>query len=146
MVPSRRGRPRIGLRAVVAAALALGATSGCVRRTVTTEIVDITPVTTQQQQMKSASNLPSRFEVVTPPRIESDCPSRLRDPELQALLTLSHSLMLPSRDTTASGRPFTVFGDYAIQPAGSYGDEPGEGLRVDCGRLRGLGLVQLLRE
>ena len=146
MALARRTQHRMRLVAAVGATLALSAASGCIRRTVTTEIVDITPVATQQQQMKSASNLPGQFEVVTQPRIESDCPPRLRDPELQALLTLSNSIMLPTRDTTAGGRPYTVFGDYSIQPQGSYGDEPGEGLRVDCGRLRGLGLVQLLRE
>jgi hypothetical protein len=131
----------------VAALLVLCAAGGCIKRTVTTEIIDVTPVAAQEQRLKSASNLPALFEVVTPARIENDCPPRLRDPELQALLTLAHSIMLPVRDTSAAGgRSYTAFGDYAIQPQGSYGDEYGEGLRVDCSRMRALGLVQLIRE
>jgi hypothetical protein len=131
----------------IVALIVFGVAGGCIRRTVTTDIVDVTPIAAQEQRLKPATNLPALFEVVTPARIENDCPPRLRDPELQALLTLSHSMMLPLRDTSAAGgRSYTAFGDYAIQPQGSYGDEPGEGLRVDCSRMRALGLVLLARE
>jgi hypothetical protein len=138
---------RRSVRTGAAALLVLTGAAGCVHRTMTTEIVDVTPDAAQDQRLKPASNLPVVFEIVTPARLEGDCPSRLRDPELQALLTLSHSMMLPVRDTAAAGgRTYTAYGDYAIQPQGSYGDEPGHGLRIECGRLRAIGIVQLIRE
>jgi hypothetical protein len=34
-------------------------------------------------------------------------------------------------------------GDYAVEPQGLYGEEEGEGVRVDCGRLQAIGVVRL---
>ena len=38
---------------------------------------------------------------------------------------------------------YRATGDYSVEPKGLYGEEEGEGLRVDCSRLRAIGVVAL---
>lgn len=91
--------------------------------------------------MRSAQNLPQAFTVVTPPRVEGDCPVRLRDDAAGTVLDLRRSMMLPAAGGT---RATEAFGDYRATPPGQYGDtEPGDGIRVDCSRLRAVGVVTL---
>lgn len=120
---------------VVVALLVAG---GCVRRQVSTvEIVsgEMSP------DLRSATNLPQQFTVVTPAATPGDCPSQLRDPGLQTTLRLERSVMRPVSDSTAAG--YRATGDYSVEPKGLYGEEEGEGLRVDCSRLRAIGVVAL---
>jgi hypothetical protein len=124
---------------MVAAALAA---SACVRTYTTTVREDATVAGAQQHPVRSATNLPRAFIVVTAAATPGNCPPRLRDPELRTALTLRHSIMLPTRDSTgATG--YSAYGDYSVEPPGLYGDEPGDGLRVDCARLSALGVVRL---
>jgi hypothetical protein len=92
--------------------------------------------------VRSAQNLPGRFIVVTPASIDGDCPVRLRDDAVGTTLDLRRSMMLPARDT--AGDRFQSVGDYQATPRGHYGDtEPGDGIRIDCNRLRAMGIVSL---
>ena len=120
-----------------AIALCVGA---CVRTTYDT--VEVTPEPVQQQEVQTARNLPQTFTVVTAARAPGDCPPALADPSLGTALTLQRSVMLPVADTTTRGG-FRAYGDYVVTPRGRYGDREGEGLRIDCQRLRAMGVISL---
>jgi hypothetical protein len=122
-------------------AVVLLAGTGCVR-TVSRQVVGSDAGEGDTATLRSASNLPASFLVVTPARADGECPARLRDVELQVLLTLVRSSVIPARDS-ADADAFVAYGDYAIRPPGMYGDQAGEGLRIDCRRLRPLGVVRL---
>lgn len=126
---------RAVLPAVIVALLVAG---GCVRRQVSTVEVatgEMSP------DLRSATNLPQQFTVVTPSATPGDCPPLLRDPGLQATLRLERSVMRQVADST--GARYRATGDYSVEPRGMYGEEEGEGLRVDCARLRAIGVVAL---
>jgi hypothetical protein len=123
---------------VAALSLAVLLCAACVRTT--SETVEVTPEPVQQQEVQTARNLPQAFTVVTAARLAGDCPPALSDPSLGTALTLQRSVLLPAPDT-AQG--FRAVGDYVVTPAGRYGDRAGQGLRVDCQRLRALGIVAL---
>ncbi|MEX1184481.1 MAG: hypothetical protein WEF86_14815 [Gemmatimonadota bacterium] len=115
--------------------------SGCVH-TYETQIIDASTAAVTQQPLKSASNLPPTFVVVTPGASGGDCPLRLRDDGLRTMLTLARTLRIPIRDSAAT--TYETFGDYAVLPPGAYGDTEGDALRIDCGVLRALGVVRLI--
>ena len=111
---------------------------GCVQRQVSTvEIVS----GEMSSDLRSATNLPQQFMVVTPSATPGDCPSQLRDPGLQTTLRLERSVMRQVSDSTAAG--YRATGDYSVEPKGLYGEGEGEGLRLDCARLRAIGVVAL---
>ena len=113
--------------------------AACVRTTY--ETVEVTPEPAQQEVVETARNMPQTFTVVTAARAPGDCPPALSDPSLGATLTLRRSVMLPVADSTRGG--FRAYGDYAVTPPGRYGDREGQGLRVDCQRLRVMGVITL---
>jgi hypothetical protein len=110
----------------------------CVRTTY--ETVEVTPEPVQQEEVQGARNLPQSFAVVTPARAAGDCPAALSDPSLGTTLALHRSVLLPVADTT---RNYRAYGDYIVTPRGRYGDREGQGLRIDCQRLRAMGVVTL---
>ena len=116
--------------------------AACLRTTYETVEVMAEPMQ-GQPQLRTARNLPQAFTVLTAARVAGDCPPRLSDPSLGTTLTLQQSLLLASSDTAGTG--FRAVGDYAVAPKGRYGDDAGEGLRVDCQRLRALGVIPLGR-
>lgn len=114
--------------------------SACVSRQSTT--VEVTPDDMRAtSDLRTATNLPSRFDVATPASTPRDCPRELRDPGLGTTLRLHRSVLRPPADTAVAG--YIAMGDYSVEPPGLYGEEPGEGLRVDCSRLRAIGVVRL---
>jgi hypothetical protein len=126
----------------VAVLMAGVAGAGCAR---TVEVVGREVVTEGRQEStpaRSAGNLPTSFIVVTPASVSTDCPPLLRDPGINAVLTLRHSTLQPSRDADGTVHYWAI-GDYTAEPRGRYGEEPGEGLRIDCTRLRALGIVRV---
>lgn len=126
---------RVAFSAVLVTLLVAG---GCVRHQVSTvEIV----TGEMSSDLRSATNLPRQFAVVTPAATPGDCPPQLRDPGLQTTLRLERSVMRQVSDSTAAG--YRATGDYSVEPKGLYGEEEGEGLRVDCARLRAIGVVAL---
>jgi hypothetical protein len=130
------------MRAMARLAVAALVLAGCVR-TYTTSVVEVAADGLRREEpLRSASNLPASFQVVTAAATASDCPAALRDPALNATLTLRRSLLLPVRDS--SGTSYVALGDYAVSPAGLYGDAEGDGLRLDCTRMRALGVVRLV--
>jgi hypothetical protein len=130
---------RLALIVVAAAALL----AACTRTTtVVTGREVVTGGPDRNAPLRSAANLPSSFVVVTPAAVSSDCPPALRDPGLGTLFTLNSAVMQPVRDE--HGTHYVAIGDYAAEPPGRYGDdEPGDGIRIDCARLRPLGIVRL---
>lgn len=134
----RMDRTDATVRAVCALLLLPQLTAGCVRREVST--IDVTPGA-MSTDISSATNLPDAFVVVARPEVTGGCPRQLRDPGLQTTLTLHRSLMHPVSDTAAVS--YRTVGDYAVEPRGRYGEGAGEGLRIDCGQLRALGVVRL---
>ena len=125
-------------RAVSAVLVAVLAAGGCISRQVSTvEVVtgEMSP------DLRSATNLPQQFTVVMPSATPGDCPPRLSDPGLHATLRLERSMMRQVSDSTAAH--YRAIGDYSVEPRGLYGEEEGEGLRVDCSRLRAIGVVAL---
>lgn len=96
----------------------------------------------QTTPVRSAANLPSSFEVIAPAAVSSDCPPLLRDPGLNVMLTLSNSVLQPTRaeDGTVT---YSAIGDYSANPRGRYGEVADEGLRIDCARLRPIGIVRI---
>jgi hypothetical protein len=134
--------PRRWAIVVLAAGVAGG---GCAR---SVEVVGREVVTGGRQESappRSAGNLPTSFVVVTPASVSTDCPPLLRDPGINAVLTLRHSTLQPTRDADGTVHYWAV-GDYTSEPRGRYGEEPGEGLRIDCTRLRALGIVRVESE
>jgi hypothetical protein len=94
-----------------------------------------------ESTVRSASNLPGRFRVLTPAR-QGECPSRLADDAVGTVLDLRRATQLPVQDT--AGVRYETFGDYRATPTGHYGDtQPGDGLRIDCTRLRAVGIITL---
>lgn len=128
------------LRPLSTAVLGLAAATGCIR-TVELERVEVASEVREQAELGSAGNLPPSFVAEGSRGSDGDCPVRLRDPGLGARLVLQRSVMLPERDST--GTVYHPFGDYTADPPGLYGEEEGEGLRIDCVRLRALGVVRL---
>lgn len=126
---------------VLAAAVSLGVlATACVSRQTST--VEVASGDMQAAgDLRTATNLPPQFHIVTPAATPRDCPPELRDPGLRATLRLRRSVLRPSADTTVTG--YIAIGDYSVEPTGLYGEEPGEGLRVDCSRLRAIGVVVL---
>lgn len=122
------------------AVLALLLTGGCVR-TYETQVVGSSMADASQEPLRSAGNLPQGFTVITPGSSAGDCPLLLRDDGIRTMLTLARTMRIPIRDS--AGTAYVTYGDYSVQPAGAYGDTAGEGLRVDCGVLRPLGVVEL---
>ena len=112
--------------------------AGCIRRELST--VDVTPGA-MATEVRSATNLPDEFVAVTPPKVTGGCPQQLSDPGLHTTLRLQRSLMHQVSDST--GASYRTVGDYAVDPPGRYGEGEGEGLRVDCGQLRAIGVVRL---
>jgi hypothetical protein len=128
----------------MAALAALLVVSGCARTVVVTSREVVADQAPQQVQLRSAANLPATFSVVTPATVSTDCPAVLRDPGLNTVLTLHSSVLQPVRDE--HGTHYEAIGDYVAEPRGRYGDDqPGDGIRVDCARLRPLGIVRLGR-
>ena len=125
-------------RAVLTAVFAAVLFAGCVQRQVSTVEVVSGEMSTD---LRSATNLPEQFRVVIPAATPGDCPPQLRDPGLHTTLRLERSVMRPVSDTTAAG--YRAIGDYRVEPKGLYGEEEGEGLRVDCARLSAIGVVAL---
>jgi hypothetical protein len=121
----------------VCALLAI-ALCGCVRTD--TSRIEVTPDPIGPDALKAATNLPAQFAVLSAPGTPGDCPPRLRDGQLGTTLTLLRSTFRQAPDSTAGYR---AYGDYSVEPRGRYGEEAGEGLRVDCSRLRALGVVAL---
>jgi hypothetical protein len=116
--------------------------AGCAQRVVVTSREVISDQVSQQVSLRSAANLPPSFIVVTPAAVSTDCPPVLRDPGVNTVLTLRNSVLQPVRDE--HGTHYQAIGDYAAEPRGRYGDdEPDDGIRIDCARLRPLGLVRL---
>jgi hypothetical protein len=109
------------------------ACAGCVHRQSTT--VEITASEMEAAaDLRSATNLPSRFAIITPAAAPGDCPPELRDTGLH------RSIYRPQADTA---RAYRAVGDYTVEPGGRYGEAEDEGLRVDCTRLRAIGVVRL---
>ncbi|HSJ07576.1 MAG TPA: hypothetical protein VK936_12800 [Longimicrobiales bacterium] len=137
------GVPAWPLRSWVAGLLMAGVVgAGCAR---TVEVVGREVVTDGRQESapaRSAGNLPTSFIVVTPASVSTDCPPVLRDPGINAVLTLRHSTLQPTREADGTVHYWAI-GDYTAEPRGRYGEEPGEGLRIDCSRLRALGIVRV---
>jgi hypothetical protein len=118
-------------------------TAGCVR-TVDLGTVEVGHDMRQDAVVRSAQNLPVRFSIVAPATVSGDCPARLQDDWLGTSLHLSRSVMLPVQDSAVGSR-LQSFGDYSVTPRGHYGDtEPDDGLRIDCTRLRAVGIVTIL--
>jgi hypothetical protein len=125
----------------VVALAAVASLAACIR-TVDLGTVEVAQDMRQDAVVRSAANLPATFTVAIPARSAGDCPPRLRDDALGATLDLERGLTLPVQD--GSGTRYESFGDYRVTPRGHYGDtEPGDGLRIDCGRLRAVGVVTL---
>ncbi|HSJ23215.1 MAG TPA: hypothetical protein VK929_00940 [Longimicrobiales bacterium] len=117
-------------------------TPGACVRTVDLGTVEVAQDVRQETAVRTASNLPQAFAVVIPPRLPGDCPPRLRDDGVGATLDLHRAMTMPVQD--AGGTRYETFGDYRITPPGHYGSTtPADGLRVDCARLRAIGLVTL---
>jgi hypothetical protein len=115
------------------------ACAGCVHRQSTT--VEITASEMEAAaDLRSATNLPSRFAIITPAAAPGDCPPELRDTGLHTTLRLYRSMYRPQADTA---RAYRAVGDYTVEPGGRYGEGEDEGLRVDCIRLRAIGVVRL---
>lgn len=127
-------RTRAGAVGMLAAAVVL---AGCMR-TVTTRTV-VVEDNGLNAPLSTATNLPARFAVVREGQTATACPVELADPP--GRLLLRRSFGRPVQDST--GVRMEAVGDYAVQPPGRYGTTPGTGLRVDCERLRGLGVVPL---
>lgn len=124
---------------VTAASVVLAA---CVR-TVDLGTVEVAQDIRDQAIVRTAHNLPPRFDVVVAPSVAGDCPPRLGDGALGTVLSLNRSMMLSAQDT-AGRRELRSFGDYVAAPRGQYGDvQPNDALRVDCARLRAVGIVSL---
>lgn len=125
-----------------AAACALAcvlACAGCVHRQSTT--VEVTASEMEAaSDLRSATNLPTQFAIITPAASPGDCPPELRDTGLHTTLRLHRSMYRPQADTASAYR---AVGDYAVEPRGRYGEAEDEGLRVDCVRLRAIGVVRL---
>jgi hypothetical protein len=134
-------RWRMRDRAVAAWALAgVFVWAACVQRQSMT--VDVTPSEIEAaSDLRTATNLPERFMVITPASAPGDCPPVLRDPGLDTTLRLRRSTYRQEADST--GRGHRAVGDYAVEPRGLYGEAEGEGLRLDCSRLSALGVVRL---
>jgi hypothetical protein len=129
--------PKNDVLTIVLACLVSG---GCVRREITR--VEVAPdVMESGQDLRTATNLPQQFTVVTPPATPGDCPPTLRDTGLHATLRLRRSVLRPVPDSAAT--QYRAVGDYAVEPQGLYGEEEGEGVRVDCSRLQAIGVVRL---
>jgi hypothetical protein len=139
---SRRVAPRRTLGAAILV-LAGAAAGGCVQRSVHVISSEVQVEDLRREEVaRPASNLPQAFDVVTPAAVSTDCPPRLRDPGLGTMLTLRRSMLLPVQDSL--GTHYRALGDYAADPRGRYGDVRAEdGLRIDCARLRALGVVSL---
>jgi hypothetical protein len=137
--PHGRGGPCLRLLPALLLPLVLG---GCTRteRVLSREVVG--EGGSRNPPLRSAANLPTTFIVITPAAVSTDCPPVLRDPVLNTVLTLQASTLQPIRDE--HGTHYQAIGDYSAEPRGRYGDEePGDGIRVDCVRLRPLGIVRL---
>jgi hypothetical protein len=111
---------------------------GCVQRQ-TTRVEVMTGELEAPADLRSATNLPAQFTIITPAASAGNCPPELRDPGLNTILRLHRAVYRPVADTTAH----RAVGDYTVQPMGRYGEIEGEGLRVDCVRLRPIGVVLL---
>jgi hypothetical protein len=122
--------------------LACGGGAACVKRVETSTATVEVDELRREDTLRAAVNLPESFVVVMPAATERDCPPALRDEGVTTRLTLRRSLLIQVQD--ASGVAYRPFGDYSLEPAGKYGDQAGEGLRVDCTRLRGVGIVTLI--
>jgi hypothetical protein len=129
-------------RASLALGLVLVGATACVKHVETTTSTVEVEELRREAELRTAVNLPDSFAVVTPAATVRDCPPALRDERLQARLTLRRSLLIPVQDS--AGTAYRPFGDYAVEPAAQYGEQPGEGVRVDCARRRGIGVVTLL--
>jgi hypothetical protein len=70
---------------------------------------------------------------VTEP-VGATCRSPLRSPNGEVVLTLM-------RSGREQARPSIGWGDYAVAPGGSYGLQPDQLLRVECGSGRPTGAV-----
>lgn len=125
---------------VPVAVLLLVVAAGCVR-TYTTDVVEVLSESAQRRPLKDATNLPAEFVVLTPPSSAGGCAARLRDAGLNTTLTLVHAVSMPAPDS--AGTAHSWYGDYEVEPVGRYGELEGEGLRIDCTRLRAVGVVRL---
>jgi hypothetical protein len=138
MLIMSRSRTRGAL--VSAMLLSVFLADGCIHHETST--IEVTPdALASTPALRTATNLPDQFTIVTPASTPGDCPSQLRDPGLDATLRLQRSIMRQVPDSTGAG--YRALGDYSVEPRGVYGEEVGEGVRVDCARLRAIGVVRL---
>lgn len=96
------------------------------------------------EDLPAAEGAPAAFDVDAgiddaERRDVGQCPLRLVDRSGQVDLRLSRSRV----SSTRSGDTVTYrgYGDYLIQPVGTYGVDAGERLRVDCARNVPIGVV-----
>jgi hypothetical protein len=126
----------------VICSLALLGVPACVKRVETSTATVHVEELRREDTLRTAVNLPESFAVVTPAATPRDCPQTLRDDRLSTRLTLRRALVIPVQDS--AGVAYQPFGDYVVAPAAQYGEQEGEGVRVDCTRLRGVGVVRLI--
>lgn len=125
------------LRSLPALLLLILVTGGCIRREVSR--VEVMTDVMASPDLRTATNLPSEFAVVSPPERAGDCPTQLTDAGLNTVLRLHRSVLRQAQDSTGS----RSFGDYSVKPSGQYGEREGEGLRVDCARMQAIGVIRL---
>jgi len=127
-------------RRYAAAALVLLVFCTSCMRTVTLSTVDVTPSsTTSEAPLRSATNLPTSFTIVKAAPSAAECPPLLADSLYRTTLSLRRSVVVPVQD--ANGVHHRAIGDYAIDPPLRYGAGPDDLLRVDCARMRAIGIV-----
>lgn len=120
----------------------------CVLSLVACDVQTERPVTRSESYTENLPPLegaPAAFVVDTAaggprPVAIGESPQRLSDPSGKVQLRISESRTSSRRqgDTTV----VRSYGDYFVEPAGSYGVGMGETIRMDCGRAAPVGIVR----